>query len=275
VKDLPHVKIRAEGRLERLDLIELWQRRDLAIELVLSDFRMRHRQTIIGIVWAFLQPFATVAVFSVLFGYFAKFPSNGVPYPLFLFSGYLIWSFFSRGVLASVQGLTSNVPLVSKVYVPRAFLIMAPIATAAFELLISLVMLSVFYLYFTTLPPKTIVFYPFVLLFAVFVILAVSFWLAPLNALLRDIQLTLPSALQLMFFITPIVYPISLLPEWLQLLSYVNPMTAVIEASRWCLTDAPPPSVIGFGISVVVVLMTLLPGTVFFATRVRVVADRI
>jgi len=275
VNETPRVKIHSEGRLERLDLVELWQRRDLAIELVLSDFRMRHRQTVIGIVWAFLQPFATVAVFSVLFGYFAKFPSNGVPYPLFLFSGYLVWSFFSRGVLASVQGLTSNVPLVSKVYVPRAFLIMAPIATTAFELLISLVMLSVFYLYFTMLPPKTIVFYPFVLLFTVFAILAVSFWLAPLNALLRDIQLTLPSALQLMFFITPIVYPISLLPEWLQLLSYVNPMTAVIEASRWCLTDAPRPSVIGFGISVVMVLITLVPGTVFFATRVRVVADRI
>ena len=273
--EIPKTIIRPGKFWERLNLHELWATRELLIEMVRTDFRMRHRQTVVGILWTVLQPLLAVSVFSIVFGYFAKFPSDGVPYPLFVLSGYVVWLFFGRAIANSVAGLASNSTLIGKVYIPPAYFIIVPVATALVEALASMLILIVFFLYFAVVPPVQIVLFPLFIVMVVVTVMSFSLWLAPLNANLRDIQNVLPSLLQFWFFLTPVVYPVSLFPEALRPLSYLNPMTAAIEGARWSLLGTSPPSLLGLCISIVVTVALIVPGTMFFAGQTRVVADRI
>lgn len=269
------IKIRPVKSWERVDLRELWTTRELLFQLVKADISARHRQTLVGLSWGLLVPFTAMVVYSLVFGNLGKFPSDGVPYPIFFFAGYIVWQFFQRGLANAVMGFVGNPALITKVYFPRFHLLVAPIGTAAVDTLFGFSVLAGIYLFYWVLPPWQVVFLPVVLLMALATVVAFSLWLAPLNVDFRDIQMALPSMLQFVFFLSPIIFPVSFLPESLRLLSYINPLTTVLEAARWSLVGAPPPPLPGALISISVILIVMIPGAYYFAVKSRTLADRI
>jgi lipopolysaccharide transport system permease protein len=271
----PIYTIAPARRWQMPDFGEIWRTRELLAQLVAADYRARHRQTAIGIAWAILQPFAAMVVFSLIFGVLGKFPSEGLPYPVFFFAGYVVWQFFQRGLSNSVINLATNTTLITKIYFPRTHLLLAPIGTAAVDSAMAALVLAALYLFYGVAPHWPIVFLPLFLVLALAAIVAFSLWLAPLNVKYRDVQAAMPSLMQLWFFLTPVVFPVSVIPESLRLLAYLNPMASVLEGCRWGLVGAPPPSLAGLAISAAVIAALLVPGLLFFGAQSRTLADRI
>lgn len=269
------IKIRPVGSWERLDMRELWSTRELLFQLIKSDISARHRQTMVGVSWGLLVPFTAMVVYSLVFGNLGRFPSDGVPYPIFFYTGYIVWQFFQRALANAVMGFVGNPSLITKVYFPRFHLLVAPIGTAVVDTLFGFIVLAGLFVFYSTLPPWQIVFLPAVILLALATVVAFALWLAPLNVDFRDIQMALPSMLQFVFFLSPIIYPVSFLPESLRILTYLNPLTTVLEGARWTLVGALPPPLLGASISVAVILVVMIPGAFYFAAKSRTLADRI
>jgi homopolymeric O-antigen transport system permease protein len=267
--------ITAESPWTLPDFTELWRSRELLCLLIVSEFKARHRQTVIGASWALVQPIVAMVVFSLLFGHFGKFPSDGLPYPIFFFSGFLVWQLFQKCVGSAVPSLAINSGIIGKIYFPRLHLLIAPLGTNLLDFAMSALVLLALYLYFGVTPSWPIVFFPFFIVTALIAAFAVATWLAPLNIFYRDIQVALPSLLQFAFFVTPVVYPVSFAPRSMWWVLYLNPMTTVIEGCRWCLIGASAPSAIGIVISLAVTVAVSLPGMMYFTHTARTMLDRI
>jgi lipopolysaccharide transport system permease protein len=257
------------------NLAEIWRRRDLLWALTMADIRSRYRQTVLGFVWNLLQPLLATIVFSTIFGQLGGFPSEGLPYPLFFFTGFLIWQFFVKAIGLAVPSLASNAHLLAKVYFPRLIVLLFPILTALVELLFSAVVLGALFVYYGYFPSANVMLLPLTIGFAALASIAVAVWLAPLNVYLRDVQMALPSFIQLGFFVTPIVYSSSVISETWRWLIYFNPMAVAVEATRWALVGAPPPPLYGIGIASAVVLGLSVAGLILFQRTSLTMVDRL
>jgi lipopolysaccharide transport system permease protein len=257
------------------DFGELWRTRELLGLLIVSEFRARHRQTVIGASWALIQPVMAMIVFSVVFGYFGKFPSEGRPYPIFFFSGFLVWQLFQKSVGSAVPSLAMSAGIIGKIYFPRLHLLIAPLGTNFLDFTMSALVLLALHLYFGVVPGWQVVFLPFFILMALIAAFAAAVWLAPLNIFYRDVQVALPSLLQFAFFVTPVVYPVSFVPPSLWWVLYLNPMTAVMEGCHWCLLGTSAPDPIGVLISLLATVAVLIPGMMYFTHTARTMLDRI
>src|SRR5579862_3683795 len=159
------------------DFGELWRTRELLGLLIVSEFRARHRQTVIGASWALIQPVVAMVVFSVVFGYFGKFPSEGRPYPIFFFSGFLVWQLFQKSVGSAVPSLAMSAGIIGKIYFPRLQLLIAPLGTNLLDFAMSALVLFALHLYFAVVPAWSVVFLPFFVLMALLAAFAVAVWL--------------------------------------------------------------------------------------------------
>lgn len=251
---------------------DLWQYRELLYFLVWRDIKVRYKQTAIGASWAILQPLVSMMIISVVFGYIAKIPSDGAPYPLFVYTALLPWSYFSSALGRSSNCLIADSNLIQKVYFPRLIL---PVASASspfvdffFGFLVLLGMMFWFGAGFTW----RLLTLPLFLLLAMITALSVALWLAPVNARFRDINLTIPLLIQLWMYASPVVYPVHLVPEKLQLFYSLNPMVGVIEGFRWALlgASAPGPMVT---ISLLATIAFLIGGMVYFLKKEKTLAD--
>lgn len=267
--------IKPPSGLSLPDFRAFWHSRGLLVALVVSDLRSRHRQTIMGFAWNFIQPVIAMIVFTVLFGKLGSFKSEGLPYPLFFFSAFLIWQFFQKAVGTSVPSLAANSHLIAKVYFPRLIILVAPIATATIELGFSCVVLASLYAYYGILPPPQIVLAPLLVIATGLAALSISSWLAPLNVFFRDVQVVLPSVLQLGFFITPVVFSTSALSETWRSIAYLNPMATIVELSRWMLAGSLPPPIVGIATSAAVIIVLLVLGLVLFQRAAQTMVDRL
>jgi ABC-type polysaccharide/polyol phosphate export permease len=230
-----------EGWRPRLDLRELWASREIAAVLALRNIRIRYKQTFFGVAWALLQPLASVAIFTLVFGRLAELPSEGIPYPVFVFSGLIVWFYFSQSATLASESLAQYRELVTKVYFPRLLAPIAAVIPALVDLAVSLVALAVFMAVFGVAPNAAIVTFPLWLAALVVLTFGVGTWLSALNVQYRDVRNALAFVLQLWFFSTPIVYGSSLLGgDWGFFLA-LNPLVGVVEGVRWSLlgTDAP------------------------------------
>ena len=269
----PTVLIQPSRGLFNLGLTAVWEFRELLYFLVWRDVKVRYKQTIIGGAWAILQPLLTMAIFTLIFGHFAKIPSDGLPYSIFTYTALLPWNYFSQSISRSASSLVGDSNLLRKVYFPRLVIPLAAVTAPLIDFLVSFVVLLVMMVWFGIALRWTMLAFPFFLLLAAMTALAVGLWLSPLNVRYRDIGHTIPFLTQFWLFASPVAYPLSLVPDKWRLLYGLNPMAGVIEGFRWALLGKEAPAFGVIAVSAVVVLVLLLSGIVFFKRMERTFAD--
>lgn len=221
------------GRLSlRNELRELLVYRDLLYFLVRRDLAVRYRQTFLGVAWAVLQPLLTMVVFTIFLGRLAGVPSDGVPYPLFAYIGLLPWMYFSSAVSRSSASLVGHANLLSKVYFPRLIIPLSATLSALADFLIALVFLLALLLWFGVVPAASSVILPLLIAVTAVLALGVGTWLATLSVRYRDVQHATPFLMQSWLFLTPVVYPSTLVPEAYRFWYELNPMAGVVSAYR-------------------------------------------
>ena len=259
----------------RLNLGEMWKYRELTYFLTWRDLKVRYKQTVLGASWAILQPFLSMIVFSVFFGGLLNVPSEGVPYPVFSYTALLPWGVFAKALNDAGRSLVTNRAMITKIYFPRMVIPLASVVSGLVDFAIAFVVLLGMMWYFNIPPTSNIWTLPLFLLLAMITALGVGLWLSALNVLYRDIGYIIPFLTQLWFYLTPIVYPASEVPEQWQTLYALNPMVGVVEGFRWALlgTDTSPGPMVA--VSSIVALLMLISGMFYFRRMERNFADMV
>ncbi len=238
--DHEHVtRITASKGWQVLDLRELWAYRGLVIVLTLRDIKVRYRQTVLGAAWAIIQPLTIMLIFSVIFGKLAKIPSEGFPYPVFVYAALLPWTFFANALTASGGSLVSSSNLVSKIYFPRLIIPISAVGGGLVDLLISSGVLLLLMVYFDIPWTINLVMAPFLILGVVFTAFGVGTILSALTVSYRDFRFIVPFLIQIWMFLTPVVYGVSFIPEKWRWLLLLNPMTGYIDGFRAAFLGRP------------------------------------
>jgi lipopolysaccharide transport system permease protein len=269
----PTSLIKPQRGFADLDLGAIWRRRELLYFLVWRDVKVRYKQTAIGAAWALLSPLLTVLIFAVVFGRLAKIPSDGQPYILFAFAGFLPWTYVSQALTRSAGSLVGNAQLITKVYFPRLMIPLAAVTTPAVDFCLSLLTLFGVMVWYRVIPSWSLLALPVFLLLAAMIAMAAGLWLAPLNVRYRDVNHTIPFLVQAWMYASPVVYPLSLVPEPWRFVYSLNPMVGVLEGFRWSLLGAANPSFQAIAVSAIVALPVFLGGLVFFRRMERAFAD--
>lgn len=256
-----------------VNLAEIWQYRELMYFFTWRDIKVRYKQTLIGILWAIIQPFLTMVVFSIFFGKLAKVPSDGIPYPIFVYTGLLPWTYFSQSLSRSSESVVENANLIRKVYFPRLITPISASLSALIDFFISFSILLFLMVYYNFLPTKGIVLLPFLVLLTFLCSTGIGFWLSSLNVMYRDIRYAIPFFIGLGMFITPVIYPVSIVPKNLSWFLYLNPMTGLIESYRACVLGYESLPLFGLSISILVTLFFFISGVYFFRRMERKFAD--
>jgi lipopolysaccharide transport system permease protein len=258
------------------DFAELWQARELVYFLVWRDVKARYKQALLGVAWVVFRPIAMVTVFSLFFGRLLDVPSGNVPYPVFAFAGLLPWSYFSASLSRVAGSLVVNQNLLKKVYVPRLAIPIGGILSGLIDTGISFVVLiGAMLLYRVPLTARALMVLPLLALAAV-TALGFGLWLGSLNVRYRDVGHLVPFIVQIWMYMTPVIYPSSLIPESLRFLLALNPMTLVVEGMRWALLGQSPATVTEPGLlalSMGTVGLVLLTGLLFFHRVEKSFAD--
>jgi lipopolysaccharide transport system permease protein len=214
---------------------ELWSYRELLYYLVWRDIKVRYKQTALGFVWALVQPLSAVIVFSVFFGRLAHIETGGLPYPLFAYTGTLLWQFFARSLSEASTSLAANERLLTKIYFPRLYLPASVVLAAVVDLMVALVLAIPFILYFGYAPRATVLLVPLVVFMVMMAAFGIGMAFSSLDVRYRDVRYVLPFIVQTWMFASPVVYPSSLVPEKWRPLFALNPMAGFIETFRGAL----------------------------------------
>jgi lipopolysaccharide transport system permease protein len=273
VEQRPRTTIRPSTGWASLQLAELWRFRELLFFLVWRDIKVRYKQTVLGASWALIQPFMLMVVFSIFLGKLAGVSSEGKPYPLFVFSGLVVWTFFSGALAQASNSLAGSGALISKVYFPRLILPVAAAGSVLVDLVLALGLCGGIMAWYGVAPSLGVIMLPLFVLLALATALSCGIWLGALNVRYRDVRTVIPFLTQLWLFASPVAYAASLVPEDFRVLYALNPMTTVVNGARWGLVDTPPPS-LGMGVaSVGVVVALAVGGLTYFRKVERTFAD--
>jgi lipopolysaccharide transport system permease protein len=256
-----------------VDSQEIWNYRELLYFLTKRDIKVRYRQTVLGGLWAVIQPAFTMIVFTLFFGRLAKVPSDGLPYPIFVYAGLLPWTYFANAVAASGNSLVGSASLITKVYFPR---IMVPASAALSGLLdfaIAVLVLAVLMVYYQFVPGVGIILFPALVVLTFLCAVSVGLWLSAMNVQYRDIRYVIPFLIQIWLFVSPVIYPVSLVNERFRWILAVNPMGGVINAYRASLLGRQPIDWTLLGISTSIIIVLFLSGLYYFRRMERTFAD--
>lgn len=254
---------------------EILRYRELLQTMAMRDVQIRYKQAAIGVLWVVLQPILTSAIFTFIFSYLAKIPSQGVPYPIFVFSGLLLWQYFSRVVSEGSGSLVANANIITKIYFPRLLIPLTVVISAGVDFLLASVVLVAMMLIFGVALPWTIIFIPVFMLMAGVLGYAIALWLAPLNAIYRDISIALPFMVQIGMYLTPVIYPLSVVPEKWQWVFMLNPVATIVESMRWAVLGTPAPTMAAYAIYAGITLFMILVGLRIFRKLEPTLVDRI
>lgn len=265
--------IKPKKALSLDDFKEIWQYKELLYFFTWKDFKVRYKQTAIGILWAVFQPFMTMVVFSIFFGKFAKMPSDGIPYPIFVYTGLLFWQFFSSALAQTSSSLISNTNIITKVYFPRLILPISGVITKFVDFFIAAMILVGMMIYYGYVPNlSSLWILPILLLITFMAAIGGGLFLASINVKYRDVRYILPFFIQIMLFLTPVIYPASMAGKYSWILA-INPMTGVIKAARASLFGNAPVNWDLLGISFIAVSILLITGVAFFKKTEKYFAD--
>jgi len=269
----PTYLIRPAGQQSVLDLRELWQYRHLLATLVWRTLRVRYQQTVIGVGWALLQPLLLAFVFTIIFGRLAGIPTNGQPYPIFVLSGLLVWLFVAQSFNTATISMVANAHLITRIYFPRVILILTALITGLVDLLCAFLLLALMMMWYGIAPTIGVVFFIPMLALAMLTVFGLSLWLSALNVAYRDIGHVMPFLVQLWMFLSPVIYPSTLLPPKYSFLYALNPVVSVIDTSRWAFTGGPPPTGWMVAVSCFMTALLCASGYWFFRRHESTFAD--
>jgi lipopolysaccharide transport system permease protein len=267
------IEISRTGRSLRNDVREIWMYRDLLVLLIRRDISIRYKQSAIGVAWAVVQPLVLMTIFAVVFGRFAKLPSEGYPYPLFVLCALLPWLYFARSLSGSSDSLVNSASLVTKVYFPRLILPISKTVSGLVDFAIALVLLAGVLTWYGVMPGWELALLPVFILIAMLTALAVGLWLTALNVKYRDIGLIVPFIVQIWMYASPIAYSTTLVPERWRWAYSLNPMVGVVEGFRWALLGKASPDPVPMLLSLGVIVMLLIGGVAFFRRTESTFAD--
>jgi lipopolysaccharide transport system permease protein len=260
-----------------LQLGALWEYHELLFFLVWRDIKVRYKQTALGVAWIILQPIVMMGVYAVLFGLLLQVPSGGVPYPIFALAALLPWNYFATSLSKSSTSLVDSANLITKVYFPRLVVPMSGVLSGLADFGIAFLVLIGLMAFYGIAPTPAVLLLPLFLLLAVLTALGFGLWFSALNVRFRDIKHLMPFVIQTWLYLTPVIYASTLVPEPFRILLALNPMTGVVEGFRWALlgnhlaeAHAPGPL---FAISIIIALLVLVSGAVFFRRTERTFAD--
>jgi lipopolysaccharide transport system permease protein len=252
---------------------DVWAYRELFYFLVWRDLKVRYKQTVLGILWAIIQPFCLMVIFSIFFGRLAKIPSEGIPYPIFAYAALLPWSYFAKSLNLCSESLVGNSHLITKVYFPRLIIPTSSVLSGLVDFSISFTILCAMMIYYRIIPGLTALLLPFLILMAMATALGTGLWLSALNIKYRDIRYAISFLVQFWFFATPVVYPSSLVPAKWRFFLGLNPMVAVVEGFRGALLGKGEIIKPMFIVSVIVMTLLLITGTFYFRRMEKEFAD--
>jgi lipopolysaccharide transport system permease protein len=257
-----------------INVRELWQYRELLVFFIWRDLKVRYKQTILGIVWVILQPVMTMIVMSVVFGKMAGIPTDGIPYPIFAYSALLPWTFFAGGLSRASGSLVGSVSLVQKIYFPRLILPIAAVVDGIVDFLLAFIVLVGMMVYYNIYPTLSMVWLLIpLLILSTLAALGIGLWMAAVNVRYRDIRYIVPFMTQFWMYITPVVYPSSLVGHSWKTVYSLNPMVGVINGFRWVLLNRGGAPGITIWISVVVSIVTVITGAMYFRRMEKTFAD--
>lgn len=264
--------IQPKGRFQFIDWQEIWEYRELFWTFVVRDIKVRYKQTLIGGLWAILQPFTTMIVFSFFFGTIMNVASDGAPYPIFSYSGLILWMYFTSAISAASGSLIGSTNLITKVYFPRIIIPLASTMTGLVDYLISALLLVVLLIYFQIVPSTFVFLIPVLAVLTWFLASGIGLWLSAINVKYRDVRYAVPFFIQLMLFFTPVIYPVSIAPRFKSLL-YLNPMTGFIEAHRNLILGLNNFNWPALGIALVMSILIFVSGAFYFKSVEKYFTD--
>ena len=268
----PEIVIERQKGWRPIDFEELWRYRELAYFLCWRDIKVRYKQTVLGILWAFIQPFLKLVVFSVIFGRLAGIDSEGFPYPIFVFAGLLPWQFFAESLGRSSQSVVGSANLITKVYFPRLIIPLASAGACLIDFAISFGILAALILHYEVTLTWAILMIPPLVLLTIVAALGIGTLLSALNVAYRDFRYVIPFMVQIWMFATPVIYPVKLIPKNWQWLLSLNPMSGIVDAYRSAILGKP----FAWGnlaISVAVAFAAFFLGLMYFRRLERQFAD--
>ena len=265
-------KILPPSGWQSINIREVWLYRELIWVLTERDIKVRYKQTVLGFAWAIIQPVMMMIVFSIFFGQLAKMPSDGLPYPIFVYAGLLPWTFFATAISGSATSLVGSSNLISKVYFPRLVIPIASVGSGLVDFAIAGVILLLMCLWFGIGWSVNLLMAPLLVAGTIFIALGVGIILAALNVAYRDFRFVMPFLIQFWMFATPVVYPATLVPDHWRWLLFLNPMAGFIEGFRSAFLGRPI-DLTAIGISLFVAICVFLIGIAFFGKMERRFAD--
>ena len=272
-ENIPVTIIRPSRGWKGLDFNELWRYRELFYFLIWRDIKVRYKQSLLGAAWAILQPLLTMIIFTIFFGRWAGIPTDDVPQPVFYFAGILPWQLFQSGVSKAGTSLVASRNLITKIYFPRIAVPIAPIIAGLLDFGLAFLILIGLMFFYGIVPTTAIWTLPLFIFLALITAAGVGIWLAGLNVAYRDIGYIIPFLLQVWFFLSPIVYSSTIVPEPLRPYYGLNPMAGVVQGFRWAILGVGEPVVTDLVASIGVAILLLLTGIIYFKRMERTFAD--
>jgi len=256
-----------------VNLKEIWNYRELLYFLTKRDIKVRYKQTVLGGLWAIIQPVFTMVVFTIFFGRLAKLPSDGIPYPIFVYVGLLPWTYFANAVSASGNSLVGSANLITKIYFPRLIVPISASLAGLLDFFIAMLILGVMMIYYQFIPGVGILLFPLLIGLTFLCAVGAGLWLSALNVQYRDIRYAIPFLIQIWMFVSPVIYPVSIVNDKYQWILALNPMGGVINAYRASILGHLPIDWGLLGISTAIIIMIFLSGLYYFKRMERIFAD--
>lgn len=257
-----------------LNFKELWDYRELFYIFAWRDIKVRYKQTVLGVTWVVFQPLVSMVVFTVFFGNFIQIPSGDLPYPLFVLCGLVFWTFFSNTLSFSSSSLITNENIIKKVYFPKIILPLSSVITGSVDLLISLTLLFIVGFYFKFVPSlSALIVIPLGYFISFLTASGLGLFFSAVNVKYRDIRYIIPFFIQLLIFLTPVIYPTSVVSSSSKFLFILNPMAAVIESVRGVIAGNPSIDFLSLGVATLISLIIFFFGLAFFNATEKFFAD--
>jgi lipopolysaccharide transport system permease protein len=270
---VPKIVIEPKKGWVPVDLKEIGSYSEVLYFLAKRDIKVRYKQTVLGGLWAVIQPVCTMVVFTLFFGRLAKIPSDGIPYPIFVYAGLLPWTYFANALAASGNSLVGSSHLITKIYFPRLIIPAASSLAGLLDFFIAMLVLGVLMIYYHFVPSIGILLFPILVGLTFLCALGVGLWLSALNVQYRDIRYVIPFLIQVWMFVSPVIYPVSMVQGKYQWLLALNPMGGVISAYRASLLGHIPIDWFLLALSTAIIFALLVTGLYYFRRMEKHFAD--
>ena len=256
-----------------IEFKEIWSYRELLYFLTKRDIKVRYKQTILGGLWAIIQPFVTMVVFTFFFGRLGKIPSDGMPYPIFVYTALLPWIYFANAVSTSGNSLVGSAHLITKIYFPRLIVPLSATLGGLLDFFIAMFILGALIIHYKVILGFGILLFPFLVILTSLCAVGVGLWLSALNVQYRDIRYVIPFLIQIWMFLSPVIYPVSMAKGKYLWLLLLNPMSGVIKAYRASILGHQPIDWAFLGLSTVIIVVIFISGLFYFRRMERIFAD--